>query len=166
MFYCFARWQQTKLDGAGNRSKWRSSSVSRRCGPSQFYGPPLFILFPNPRFLTFFNTIAPNEIQDKQKDKLMKESYFMFRKLQNRITCFFCMKKICEQHENWDLLRNDSNLWNQKKLKRKTRAIARAFLRPVHWFEHPNNMPQKFHESEKYRTVVMHKIYFGAFDTF
>ena len=76
------------------------------------------------------------------------------------------MKNICEQHENRDLLRNDSNLWNQKKLKRKTRAEARAFLRPVHWFERPNNMPQKFHESENYRTVVMHKIYFGAFDTF
>ena len=113
-----------------------------------------------------FLTLSPLMKYKTHKDKLMKESYFMFRKLQNRITCFFCMKKICEQHENWDLLQNDSNLWNQKKLKRKTRAIARAFLRPVHWFEHPNNMPQKFHESEKYRTVVMHKIYFGAFDTF
>ena len=52
---------------------------------------PTFIFFPNrPPSTTFFGKYHPNEIEDKQKNKLKKESYFfMFRKLEKNTTCLF-----------------------------------------------------------------------------
>ena len=49
--------------------------------------PPPLIFFPHHPFLaTFFNEIAPNEIRDKNTNKLTRETYlFMFRRLQNNI---------------------------------------------------------------------------------
>ena len=53
--------------------------------------PSLFIFSPNPPLLTTFSRqYHPNEIPDKHKKYLMRESYFfILRKLQNSITCFF-----------------------------------------------------------------------------
>ena len=71
-----------------------------------FYIKPSLHGQPTPflsEFLTFdiFWQYRPNETGDKHKYKLMRGSYFfMFRGLQNNITCFFCGKKLCTQHDN------------------------------------------------------------------
>ena len=50
-----------------------------------------FIFLWNPPHLNFFN-VVPNEIWLKHKNKFMRGSYFfMFRSLQNNITCFFLL---------------------------------------------------------------------------
>ena len=56
--------------------------------------PPIWptpIFSPNPPLLTTFSRqYHPNEIPNKRKKYLMRESYFfILRKLQNSITCFF-----------------------------------------------------------------------------
>ena len=50
-----------------------------------------FIFLRNSPLLNFFN-VVPNEIWLKYKNKFMRGSYFfMFRSLQNNITCFFLL---------------------------------------------------------------------------
>ena len=60
---------------------------------SPYMATPFFIFFLKPHFWHFFDDIAPNEIQDKDKNKLMRENYFfMFRRFQNDVTCFLVRK--------------------------------------------------------------------------
>ena len=60
-----------------------------------------FYPFPNPSlFITFFDNITPNETRDKYKSKTLRKSYFfMFRRLQNNITCLFANKHFYKQHQ-------------------------------------------------------------------
>ena len=59
------------------------------------FKPPIWLIFfptlpPLLLLTTFFWHYSPSEIEDRHKNKPMKESYiFMFRKLKNSITCFF-----------------------------------------------------------------------------
>ena len=52
--------------------------------------PPLYPFFQSPLLKTFLKEYRPNEIQDKHKNKSMREScFFMFRRLQINFTRFF-----------------------------------------------------------------------------
>ena len=66
--------------------------VCRRFEPT-YTAIYLFIFFsepPPPRLLPLFWNYLLNEIPDKHKNQFMWQSYFfMFRKLQNKVSCFF-----------------------------------------------------------------------------
>ena len=53
---------------------------------------------------------CPNEIQGKHRNKLMRESYlFMFRRLQNNVTCFFYDQHLYAK-PGWDLTRDNNHM--------------------------------------------------------
>ena len=65
---------------------------------------PLYLSSQFPILPIIFWQDRPNEIRDKNKDKRIKEShFFMFRRLQNNILCFFYKQHfyIHQQAEIW-----------------------------------------------------------------
>ena len=78
--------------------------VSRKFKPpsidnSPLYSHPFLSLFGIHTFGNIFRQDSPNEIQNKHKNKLKWQShFFMFRKLQNNVTCFFYMQHFYMQH--------------------------------------------------------------------
>ena len=86
--------------------------------------PPPFLYTTTRLFVFFLNLLLlakknwqyrANEIPDKNKNKLVWQSYFfIFRKLKQNIKCFF--KKI-QETPAWDLIQNNNNLRYQKESK-------------------------------------------------
>ena len=77
-----------------------------------FSEPPL--LFPPPPhthfWQHFFLSISPQRNTGEVQNKLMSESYlFIFKRLQNNITCYilFFKKKLSWATPDWDLIRNN-----------------------------------------------------------
>ena len=67
--------------------------------PLIWSSPFLLSFFRTPHFWQLFLTISPQWNWDEHKSKRISESYFfMFRTLQNIISCFFCKKDLCKQH--------------------------------------------------------------------
>ena len=72
-----------------------------------FYRKPLiwlsnfFIFFMKPTLLArLFRKYYPNEIPDKNKNKLMLQSYFLiFRRLKVNVKCFFKKQHFYKQHQ-------------------------------------------------------------------
>ena len=57
-----------------------------------------------PTFDNYFWWYCGSEIWDKHKNKLIRESYwFMFKRLQNNITCLLCKKHLDKQHQTVNL---------------------------------------------------------------
>ena len=53
-----------------------------------------------PTFDNYFCWYCGHEIWDKHKNKLIRESYwFIFKRLQNNITCPICKKHLDKQHQ-------------------------------------------------------------------
>ena len=53
-----------------------------------------------PTFDNYFCWYCGHEIWDKHKNKLIRESYwFIFKRLQNNITCPLCKKHLDKQHQ-------------------------------------------------------------------
>ena len=74
---------------------WESLNSLSTDNPS-IWPSPFFIYFPNsPLLARLFRQYRPNEIQDKNKNKLIWESYvFIFRRLKNNIKCFFIINSF------------------------------------------------------------------------
>ena len=95
----------------GNRTKYHTEQKQKaRTGPFLSTNPSIwpvllftFFLTPTlfPHLLTiFFSWYYSNEMQDKHKSKLTKESYFfVFKRLQINITCFFCKKHLHKKNQ-------------------------------------------------------------------
>ena len=84
--------------------------------------PPHFLdFFSNPSFLkTLLDVITPMKYGVNIKINLWGQSYFfIFRRLQNNITCFFVGNTFISNTPGWDLIKNNNIFWYQKDLKEK-----------------------------------------------
>ena len=119
-------WKINNVPGRRDHKKYLSiNSVLKVWTPFHRQPPicitPLYIyFFPNRLLLaTFTWKYRLNEIQDKHTKILTRERYFfMFRRLQNKITCF-CLNETFTNNVGWHLLRNNNSLKYQKEIKEK-----------------------------------------------
>ena len=78
-------------------------TVWRRFQPPPFCRnspSPLCIFFWNPDLWQHFLRVSPDEMWNKRKNKFTKKSrYFMLRRLQNYVTCFFYKQHLYKQHQ-------------------------------------------------------------------
>ena len=89
--------------------------------------PLPFSLFSETPLLTTFWKYCPNEIRDKRKNKLVRGIYLlMLRRLQNKISCYFCRKNFYKQHQA-EIWYEIITISGTKGLKRKINIINERF---------------------------------------